>query len=346
MLTDTWYSVLAAAGCIFAAVLFAAALKRRHLRPLFALPFMAVSLLMALIMGKAFYLVFNSEPLSSDGWLAGIIRLQPSEFSFTGFLAGASLGVALAALLWRTPVLKTLDCFAIPCCILAAFIRFAEVFSGDLGLAEMATFGLEEISETSSLAFFPLAVRDQWDQWLLALSTLEALCAILTAVLVLFLGSGSRRRKNAQCDGILFETALFTLCTCGFFFETAKISGGVFYYVHVEQLFSALVMLFLIIRLCMRLSRMQKRLPWLPLGLFFFFVAVNGFSQYFLDKAWRFSDLFPETVFEWLSDHLGQVCYAVMLMTAVCVFFLYLFSCRRTAVRSSVRRSPDNSSES
>ena len=36
-----------------------------------------------------------------------------------------------------------------------------------------------------------------------------------------------------------------------------------------------------------------------------------------------------ETVFSWLSSHLEQVCYGVMLLTAVCMLVLYHLSFRK-----------------
>ena len=149
MMTDSLYPVLIAAGCMAAVILFARGLKRRDIAPVYALPFTAAGLLLAFILGKAFFLLFNSYQLS----FAGLFSFAPSEFSFTGCLVGLVLGVALSALAARRPVPSVLDSFALPCCILAAFVRFAEAFAGDLGLAEMATFGLDEISDGSALAF-------------------------------------------------------------------------------------------------------------------------------------------------------------------------------------------------
>ena len=325
MMTDTLYPILIAAGCMAAVILFARGLKHRDIAPVYALPFTAAGLLLAFILGKAFFLLFNSYQLS----FAGLFSFAPSEFSFTGCLIGLVLGVALSARIARSPVPSVLDSFALPCCILAAFVRFAEAFAGDLGLAEMATFGLDEISEGSALAFFPFAVRDQWGQWLLALSTLETIGALIAAILVIRHDTAGKRVPAVPRKGTLIEPALFMICAFGLFFETAKISGVVFYYVHIEQLLSALVMLGLLIRLCSRLSRAGRQLPWLPVGLFLLCVALNGFSQYFLDKAWRFSGLFSETVFSWLSSHLEQVCYGVMLLTAVCMLVLYHFAFRK-----------------
>ena len=328
MMTDTLYPILIAAGCMAAVIpMFACGLKRlfRDIAPVYALlqPQASCWPLSSARPSSCFLTAITVPPL------AGLFSFAPSEFSFTGCLVGLVLGVALSALAARRPVPSVLDSFALPCCILAAFVRFAEAFAGDLGLAEMATFGLDEISDGSALAFFPFAVRDQWGQWLLALSTLETIGAVIAAILVIRHDTAGKRVLSVPRKGTLIEPALFMLCAFGLFFETAKISGVVFYYVHIEQLLSALVMLGLLIRLCSRLSRAGRRLPWLPAGLFLLCVALNGFSQYFLDKAWRFSGLFSETVFSWLSSHLEQVCYSVMLLTAVCMLVLYHLSFRK-----------------
>ena len=328
MITDASYPSLAAAGCAVAVILFAAGLRRRHLKPVYALPLTAAGLLAAFIAGKLFWIIFNLPQLSLEGPVC-LVRLIPAEFSFTGGLAGLSLGIALTARLLKLPVPDVLDGYAVPCCIFAAFIRFAEIFAGDLGLGEMATFGLEEISEGSLLAFFPLAVRDSWGEWLPALSTLEALCALITGAAVLRRGTSAARGKIRFAAGSLFEFALFYLCLCGFFFETAKLSGVIFYYVHVEQLLCALVLLGLLIHICSGRSRREERLPWLPVVLFLLCVALNGLSQFFLDKPWLFSGLIPEAIFTWLTDRLELFCSTVMLLTTVCIGVLYLLAFRK-----------------
>lgn len=330
MNSDALYFTVIAAGVAVAALLFAAGLKKRSLRPVYALPLMAAGLLAAFVTGKLFWFLFTGSQPLSDG-IAGLIQPVPSEFSFTGCLAGTILGVWLTARLLKQPARQVLDSFALPCCVLAAFVRFAEIFQGDLGLGEMATFGLEEISDSSALSFFPLAVRDQWGQWLLAVSTLEAIGALLAGVLVLRFRAAAGSGKARLCDGMLFELSLFSLCTFPMFFEIAKIAGAVFYYVHVEQLLTALLMLVPVIGLCLRLSRSRKRAPWLPLVLFLLCVALNGFSQFFLDKAWRFSELFSEDVFSWLSDHLEQICSGVMLVSVSCAFIVYILAFRRAS---------------
>ena len=314
------YYALLAAGVLAAALFFAAGLKRRRLQPLFALPASVAGLLLAFVLGKLLYLVFHLELASLEGaWL----RLDPTEFSFTGCLAGFALGVLLTARVRKLPAAQVMDCFAVPLCVLAAFVRFAEIFAGELGLAEMATFGLEEISDGSLLAFFPLAIRDQWGMWLFALSTLETLGALFAAFLVIRRRARSARNGSILRDGMLFELALYVLCLFGMFFETAKIISVVFYFVHLEQLFSVLVMLVLLVRLCCLLSRTGRPRPWLPLVFFLLCIALNGFAQYFMDKAWQFYEIIPENIFSFINDHLGQVCYGVMLLTVVLSFFLY-----------------------
>ena len=328
--SDTLYFTVIAAGVAVSVLLFAAGLKKRSLHPFHAFPLMAACLLAAFVTGKLFWFLFNSVQLSEGGFV-GLIRPVPSEFSFTGCLAGAALGVWLTSRLLKQPARQVMDCFALPCCILAAFVRFAEIFQGDLGLGEMATFGLDEISDSSVLAFFPLAVRDQWGQWLLSISTLEAVGALFAGILVLHFRAADRSGKKRPCDEMLFELALFALCIFPMFFEIAKITGTVFYYIHVEQLLSVLLMLFPVIRLCLRLSNSRQRMPWLPLVLFLLCVALNGFSQFFLDKAWRFSSLFSEDVFSWLSNHLEQICSCVMLVTVICASVVYVLSFRKAS---------------
>ena len=310
-----------AVAFIAAALLFASGLKHRHISRAVVLPAVLVGILISIVLGKLLYVVFHIYQAFLDhSWF----RLNPEEFSFTGILIGVVLGVVLIAKLQKLSAAAVLDCFALPLCVLTAVLRFSEIFAGELGLSEMATFGLDEIADGSLLAFFPVAVRDSWGQWLPAVCTSEAFLAVLSAALVLRIRCLSDRGTVHLRHGQLFELAAYTLCAAGMFFETSKIVSVVFYYVHVEQFFCAVIMLILLIRLCAVPARRGSRSAWLPLILFLLCVAVNAFSQYFLDKAWQFYDLIPETVFVWISDHLGQFCYGVMFVTTLCALALYL----------------------
>ena len=61
MNSDALYFTVIAAGVAAAALLFAAGLKKRSLRPVHALPLMAAGLLAAFVTGKLFWLLFTSS---------------------------------------------------------------------------------------------------------------------------------------------------------------------------------------------------------------------------------------------------------------------------------------------
>ena len=315
METDVRFLITLAAGILAAGVWFAFDLKRDRFRSLIVFPAFAAGIAGALILGKAGFLLFHAHYFTLYG--AGcLIRTDPAEFSFVCACCGFALGVYLACRAAKVPGRKALNCFAAAGCLLAAVAKFAEVFAGDLALVELYTFGMEEMTPESPLAFFPLAVTDDWGQVMLSASTVEALWAILCIPAICAI-----RKK----DGNGFAFGAFTLCACHFFIDTVKIVSIVFYYVHAEQVICAAIMLAILIR---AIQESSGRLVT-PLILAILFIAVNGLTQYLLDKPSTFAWMMSDGVFEWLNENLAPFCYGLMLLTAMAFTALGHFQLRK-----------------
>ena len=192
--------------------------------------------------------------------------------------------------------------------------------AGDLALVELYTFGMEELTAESPLAFFPLAIRDDWGQVMLSASTAEALWTLLCVPAACLI-----RKKG----GSAFAFCAYTLCACPFFIDTVKIVSIIFYYVHVEQALCALVMLALLARQA-RTCGGRAATVLIPAALC---VAVNGLTQYLLDKPSTFAWMMSEEAFVWLNDHLAPFCYTVMLCTALGLLALGHFQYRKKTDR-------------
>ena len=332
------FPIMLGAGLLLFTGLFALRLRREALPPSLAVRAAAAGIIFAFLCGKAVFLLFNTHLLSTDG-LISLVRLNPEEFSFTGCCFGFWLG-AVCIRRWGYPSLgdsgKTLDCMAVPFLLLIALARAAELFAGELGLAEFSALGLEEIEDGSLLARFPLAVRDDFGTWFLAVCTLEAVLILLIA-LCLRIAEGRNRKKGEARPGALFETGVYCVCGIRLFLELARMASPVFYFVHVEQVFCAIVMLVLLIRLY-RSSVQGKKTYGIPVVLFFLCIAVNGLAQYVMDKPWKFESMLPEETYLALNENLQAFGLITMLATVVLLFALYFAGVVRRRKNSAQRQ--------
>ncbi len=317
------YPVMLGAGLLLFTLLFCLRLKREALPPSLAIRAAAAGIIFAFLCGKAVFLLFNTHLLSDEG-LISLVRPDPEAFSFTGCCFGFWLGVVCIRR-WGYPSLgdsgKTLDCMSVPFCLLIALARGAELFAGELGLAEFSSLGLEEVEDGSLLARFPLAVRDDFGTWFLAVCTLEAVLILIIALWLRIL-EGRKERKGTRRPGGLFELGAYCICGIRLFLELTRMVSPIFYFVHVEQALCAILMLVLLIRLY-RPSVQGKKSHGIPVVLFFLCIAVNGITQYVMDKPWKFESLLPEGIFLALNENLQAIGLGTMLATVVLLFILY-----------------------
>lgn len=321
----TLYWITAAAGILLSGVLFVCLGKRGGFSPLRCAAGFLLGLALALLFAKGVYVCFYYSSLSPYGfgkWL----RFVPKEFSFVSGAAGFCLGPVLVSLRRRKEIPSLLDCLAAPGCLLCAFLRFAEVFLGQLGLCDVYSLGLPDIAEGSFLARFPFAARDAWGVWYLSVSALAALCALWIGLAAFLRLKNKKARLQA---GLVFERAAFLLCSVRFFLELTRMECLVFYFVHLDQALCAVVMLGLLIRLGLRLRKAGKRFPVPSLILFLLFFALNGVTQYAMDKPWKFRALFSENAFRWLNENLSWFGFALLLATTAGCVLIYLRLWRR-----------------
>lgn len=313
------YWILVSAGILLSGVLFVCLSRRRGVPAGLSAGGFVLGLALALFFAKALYVCFYYPALEQYG-AAKWIRFVPREFSFVAGGIGFCLGPVLAGLGKRKAVPALLDCLAAPGCLLAAFLRFAEIELGQLALADVRALGLPDIADGSLFARFPFAARDLWGDWYLAVSTAAALSALLVG-LAAFL----RLRKVSRFPaGMIFERAAFLLCAVRFFLELTRMECLIFYFVHLDQALCAVVMLALFIRVGLRIKKTGKHFPVPSLVFFLLCIALNGVTQYLQDKPWKFSALFTEEGFRWLNSNLSWFGYALLLGTTVLSAALYL----------------------
>ena len=323
----TLYWITAAAGILLSGVLFVCLARSRGFSALRVAAGFLAGLLLALLFAKGVYVCFYYASLGQYGF-GKWFRAVPKEFSFAAGAAGFCLGPALLSLRRRQEIPALLDCLAAPGCLLAAFLRFAEIFLGQLGLCDVYALGLPDIVEGSLLARFPFAARDAWGIWYLSVSTLAALCALVIG-LSAFLRLNSKKARLPA--GLVFERAAFLLCAVRFFLELTRMECLIFSFVHLDQALCALFMLVLFIRIGLRLRKAGKRFPVPSLVFFLLSFALNGTMQYAMDKPWKFQALFTEDAFRWFNSNLSGFGFVLLLATTILPAAIYCRLWRKAA---------------
>ena len=310
------YLTFLAAGLALSAGLFLFSARRSGLSAGLAAAGFVLGLALAFLFAKGLYVLLYApslKPYGAQKW----IRLQPEEFSFAAGSIGFCLGTAC---LFRGRGLPdALAALAGPACLLAACLRFGELFLPGTGLADPVSLGLPEIAEGSPAARFPFSVPDAWGYRYLSVSAAAALAALCCAGYAF----AARRGKSGR-GGTAFETCAYLLCCVRFFLETTRTDGLVFYYVHVDQALCAAVMAALMARACLRRRRASGRCPRACPALLAGCLVLNGLTQYLMDKPWQLESLLPEDAFLWINDSLPGLGYGVMLATAAAAAAAYL----------------------
>ena len=320
-----------ASGLILAAVLFALRAKRKKLPFLRSMGGFAAGILLAFLFAKLVYIAF-SPSLTADHPL-GEWLFAPDKISFVAGCAGFCLGVALPFVRQRGRVSLALDAWAVPGCLMAAFARFAEIFLYMAGLADLYTVGLPDIPDGSLLARFPFAAPDSYGYWYFAVSTLAAFLILVVALLA-FLRERKVRGITADA-GMTFCYAAFFLCCIRFLLELPRIESLIFYFVHIDQALSGLVMIFLALVICVRRRKQTGHFPVWPLIALLLCYAVNGLTQFLRDKPEKFEFLMPEGVYYWICDPaiLPLFTYSVFLLTALLLVIGYVVLDHRLRAR-------------
>lgn len=239
-----------------------------------------------------------------------LFSLEPSEFCFTGGAAGIWLGVWLASkLTGYRPAGKLLDRFVLPGALLIAGLRMAEIELGSLGTGRF-------IDVPSDSAYLILAVYNRYGEPHVAVFVWEAVAAVIIGLL-------SLRGETAR-PGQRFETAVFRLCACQILLENMRSRALMWGFVRVEQVLCAVILMVLMLLACVRSTKKQGAVRFLPaLYLFLSVAAIVGIEFLRQRSPSRF-----------MGEHGGFLMMAVVLCAV-----LLLYRSLTTGLR--LRRLPD-----
>lgn len=213
--------------------------------------FVALSLLLGFFCAHLFYCLMNfSSTIHDHSWLA-FFRFWAGNGQY--MLYGGAVGVALALLIsaGRASFARLADAIAPFGLLMAALCRLAQGLAGE-------GYG-DYLEEESPLAFFPLAVFDDYyEEWAWALFLLAALVALIFFVWVL--------KTHSRFAGDKALLALGLYASAQIILETLRRDQFLRWgFVRCSQLFSAIAVLAVLALYCHQAkgAGWPKRLPML-----------------------------------------------------------------------------------
>ena len=203
--------------------------------------------ILGVVFAKLVYYLAMIDFMVMNGWLKSLVDINMGTFSYYGGVAGFCLGIVLSARLTRRKPTDLLNAYAPAGLLLAALARFGEVVLDGVGIRDMLYW------EHPELCFFPLAVSNEYDEWLYAVFMLEGLLTL--GVLALCL---TRLKKQR------FLRSLFYLCLIQILCESLRTDSFTWLFVRVEQLFCMLGVAGVLLVYCLKSPGVRRR--WLPMA--------------------------------------------------------------------------------
>ncbi len=206
----------------------------------------AFGTIFGVILAKLVYYLAMINYMVMYGWLQSLVDVTMGTFSYYGGVAGFCLGVVLSARLTHEKPMALLDAFAPAGVLLAALARFGEVMLEGVGTRDMLYW------EHPEQCFFPLAVSNEYGEWLYAVFMLEGLLTL--GVLALCI---TRLKKQR------FLRSLFYLCLLQILCESLRTDSFTWLFVKVEQLLCMLGCVGVLLVYCVKTPGVRCR--WLPI---------------------------------------------------------------------------------
>lgn len=271
-----WISLLAALA--LGTVWTALRAKKRGMKTAPVFTGFLLGTLLAFVLAKGLYVALLPGKVFPRYGAASLWRMEAPEFSFIGGCLGMVLGMALGAKLHHIRAAKLLSVFAPVGALLIACVRAAEIF---LDMQGAGTY-----VENEAFAKLPFALSNQWGEWFWAVCLLEALAALVVAIVF------AVRKKEDRIESLRFERVVYYLCVPQIFCESLRALGMRWGFVRIEQLLCGVIIEGLLIYGCAQAGKGKgfwKRFwpPFAALGCIGVIVGV----EFGLDKS-PISDVF------------------------------------------------------
>ena len=257
--------------------------------------------ILGVVFAKLVYYLAMIDFMVMSGWLKSLVDINMGTFSYYGGVAGFCLGIVLSARLTHRKPTDLLNAYAPAGLLLAALARFGEVVLDGVGIRDMLYW------EHPEHCFFPLAVSNEWGEWLYAVFMLEGFLTLGVLLLCVTLLKKER-----------FLRSLFYLCLIQILCESLRSDSFTWLFVKVEQLLCMLVLAGVLFVYCLRTRGVRHR--WLPFLICFPIAGIFVLLEFALNGKIPF--------------HHG-LCYAIMVAGLFVLGLTEFWAFRRMEANSS-----------
>ena len=223
----------------------------------------SAALLLCMICARLYYIA--AWDLVGAGFFGPLFPQDPYSYAFGGGVLGYLLAVWLTSRFARQPLSAVGDAFAPAGLATIAALRLAE------GLSD---FGWGDMIETAWLQRYPFAIQNMFGEWCAAVFNLEALCALVIAVVIL----SPRFQGRRLTVGLLWWAVTQIFC------ESLRVESIQWGFVRVQQLLSAIVLAVMLLMGTLRLPRGKRRPAAISWLVFAACIGAVIFLEYALDK--------------------------------------------------------------
>ena len=231
---------------------------------------LTLALPLALFCARVFYFLVQISYVYSTYGFSFLWSPLLKGYAFTGALLGGWLSGLLCARLTKQSAASVLDAVTPAGMLMIAAARFGEYFMH---------FGDGSYIENEALHFFPLAVKNEYGEWYLAVFVLEAFFALFICLYTLVHGfpkSGDRVRA-----------ALLLICVSQVMLESLRAESIRWGFVRVQQLSCVLIAFIVLIESIFRRYKGGMRLVYTfaHIGIFVICTGVCIGVEFVLDKT-------------------------------------------------------------
>lgn len=271
-----------------------------------------LSAVLGVVFAKLFFvLLMESGNIIEWGEWDALFATEPATFCFVGGAVGVWLAVLLAAkITGYKPAGALLDRFVLPGILLVAGLRMAEVKLGSLGTGRF-------IETPSDSYFLIMAAYNPYNEPRVAVFAWEAIAALVVGLFSYI--------RIPERPGQRFETTVFRLCTCQIMLENMRNRALSWGFVRVEQLICAIILMVLVLLACVRGSKKQGVVRFLPAVWLFLCIAAIVGIEFLRQRS--------------TSRFMGQTGGYLMMGAVLCVILLLY---RALTVGISLRRPEKN----
>lgn len=236
--------------------------------------------ILGIVFAKLVYYLAMIDFMVMYGWLKSLVSVNTGTFSYYGGVTGFCLGVVLTACVTKTKPMELLNAFAPAGLILAALARFGEGLLEGVGTRDMEYWDYPE------RCFFPLAVSNEYDEWLYAVFMLEGLLTLgIFAVCV------TKLKEHRFIRSLFYMLLIQIPC------ESLRSDSFCWLFVKVEQLICMLGVIGITYIYCLKTPGVKKR--WLPVALCFLIAGIFVVVEFALGGKIRIPHL---------------LCYGIMIV--------------------------------